>query len=170
MDAKEEIFRILRKHQALLVRSKKHHLYKLPNGKIFVTGITPTDERGWRNRLAQLRKLLSIVPPDNGAAPTKRRLATAIGRRVPEKVLLADTTETLPALRSLAEQLKEITAANLPRQLWNCHDILSGPVCALAGLSQGSTYAQLVRHLRREINASSGCSEVDSDKTTDTPA
>jgi hypothetical protein len=119
MDAKSEIFRILKEHRAQLVRSKKHHVYKLPNGKTFVTGITPTDERGWRNRLAQLRKLLSIVPPDNGAAPTKRRLATAIGRRVPERFLLSDTSETLPALRSLAEQLKEITAANCPRQRGN---------------------------------------------------
>jgi hypothetical protein len=55
-------------------------------------------------------------------------------------------------------------------QLWNCRDVLPGSVCALASLSQGSTYAQFVRHLRNEINASSGCSVVDFDKTTDTPA
>lgn len=58
----------------------------------------------------------------------------------------------------------------LTGQLWNCHDILPGSVCALASLAQGSTYAQLVRHLRNEINASSGCSGVDSDETADAPA
>ena len=58
----------------------------------------------------------------------------------------------------------------LTGQLWNCRDILPGSVCALASLSQGSTYAQFVRHLRNEINASSGFSVVDSDKTADTHA
>jgi hypothetical protein len=58
----------------------------------------------------------------------------------------------------------------LTGQLWNCRDILPGSVCALAGLSQGSTYAQLVRQLRGEINASSDCSVVDSETTADTPA
>jgi hypothetical protein len=58
----------------------------------------------------------------------------------------------------------------LTGQLWNCHDVLPGSVCALASLSQGSTYAQFVRHLRNEINALSGCSVVNSDKTADTPA
>jgi hypothetical protein len=54
-------------------------------------------------------------------------------------------------------------------QLWNCHDCLPGSVCALAGLSQGSSYAKLVRHLRSQIEASSDCGVVDSDKTVDTP-
>jgi hypothetical protein len=58
----------------------------------------------------------------------------------------------------------------LTGQLWNCRDVLPGSVCALARLAQGSTYAQLVRHLQNEINASSDCSVVDSDKTADTPA
>lgn len=58
MDAKEEVFRVLRGHRARLIRHKKHHIYRLPNGKIFVTGITRTGARNWHNRLAQLRRLL----------------------------------------------------------------------------------------------------------------
>jgi hypothetical protein len=51
-------------------------------------------------------------------------------------------------------------------QLWNCHDILPGSVCALAGLSQGSSYAQLVRQLRNNIETSSGCFGTDSNRQT----
>jgi hypothetical protein len=58
----------------------------------------------------------------------------------------------------------------LTGQLWNCHDILPGSVCALASLSQGSTYAQLVRQLRSQINASSGSFEADSAGPGDIPA
>jgi hypothetical protein len=47
-------------------------------------------------------------------------------------------------------------------QLWNCHDVLPGSICALAGLSQGSSYAQLVRQLRSQINGSTDCSVMDS--------
>jgi hypothetical protein len=119
MDAKEEIFRILREHRTQLIRHKKHQVYRLLNGKIFVIGTTRTDIRGWRNRLAQLRRLQSITSSKNGAAPTKKKLATLSWRSVPEKVFLANATENLPALRSLAEQLKEITAANLPGRRGN---------------------------------------------------
>lgn len=106
MDAKAEVFRILKEHRAQLIRHKKHQVYRLPNGKIFVTGSTRTDIRGWRNRLAQLRRLQSITSSENGAAPTKKKLAAVSGRSLPKKTFLAVATEKLPALRSLAEQLK----------------------------------------------------------------
>ena len=33
----------------------------------------------------------------------------------------------------------------LTGQVWNCPDILPGSVCCVTGLSQGGTYAQIVR-------------------------
>lgn len=53
MDSSEEVFRLLKYHRAELVRHRKHHVYRLSNGKLFVTGLTSTDKRGWRNRLTQ---------------------------------------------------------------------------------------------------------------------
>ena len=69
MDAKEEVIRILREHRAQLIRRKKHPICRLPNGKILVTATSPSDKRGWRNCLAQLRRLQSIAPPLAGNLP-----------------------------------------------------------------------------------------------------
>jgi hypothetical protein len=110
MDAKAEVFRILKEHRAQLIRHKKHQVYRLPNERIFVIGTTRTDIRGWRNRLALLRRLQSIT--SFGTAPTKKRMAALSGRSVPQKVFLANATENLPVLRSLAEHLKEVAAAS----------------------------------------------------------
>jgi len=109
MDARNEIFRILSENKAQLVRSKKHHIFKLQNGRTFVTGITRTGERGWRNRLSHLRKLVGIVPPDKGASPSKRKLKTASRQRPRGGPLFADVRIEIPELRSLAKQLKEAT-------------------------------------------------------------
>ncbi len=74
MDSRQQISRLLKEHRAELVRKNRHEVYRLPNGAIFVTGTTQTDERGWRNRLAQLRRVLGIKPPAKAAAPPKQKL------------------------------------------------------------------------------------------------
>jgi len=108
MDSKEEVFRLLKEHKAEFIRQRRHRIYRLPNGRIFVTGVTQTDERGWRNRLAQLRKLLGVVPPDNGAGPSRRRLkASSIKTGLPQPVLFL--SQTLPQ-QSFREQLKTALA------------------------------------------------------------
>src|SRR5580704_8020529 len=104
MDSKEEVFRLLKEHKASLIRQRRHRVYRLPDGRIFVTSLTQTDERGWRNCLAQLRKLLGAVPPNNSAAPKRRKLkASSMKDGLPQPVLL--TSQTLPP-RSFREQLK----------------------------------------------------------------
>jgi hypothetical protein len=107
MDSKREMFRLLANHRAELVRRNKHEVYRLPNGEIFVTGNTQTDERGWRNRLAKLRKMLSIKPPDKGAAPGKRKLMARknkTSKDAPNFVSLQSPS----GLRSLASELKRL--------------------------------------------------------------
>jgi hypothetical protein len=107
MDSKREMFRLLANHRAELVRRNKHAVYRLPNGEIFVTGNTQTDERGWRNRLAQLRKILGIKPPDKGAAPGKRKLMARKNKSsmaIPNFVSLQSSSR----FRSLASELKRL--------------------------------------------------------------
>lgn len=115
MDSKREVFRLLDIHRAELVRRNKHEIYRLPNGQIFVTGKTQTDERGWRDRLAQLRKLLGIKPLDKGAAPGKRKLMARKNKTsndAPNFVSLQSPS----GLRSLASELKKLLPEFRPRQ------------------------------------------------------
>jgi hypothetical protein len=54
-------------------------------------------------------------------------------------------------------------------QLWNCRDVLPGSICALAAIPQGSSYARIVRALRNDIEAPSGCFGKDSNRKTEVP-
>jgi len=104
MDSKEEVFRLLKEHKANLIRQRRHRVYRLPDGRIFVTSLTQTNERGWRNCLARLRKLLGAVPANTGAAPNRRKLKASpmkVGLPQPDPL----TFQTLPT-RSFREQLK----------------------------------------------------------------
>lgn len=49
--------RALAEAGARLVRDRKHLVYRLPNGRIYVTSKTPGDHRGEENALRELRKL-----------------------------------------------------------------------------------------------------------------
>lgn len=55
-----EIDALLKEHGAVLDRTKKHRVWKLPDGRIWVQGSTPSDVRAARNNLAQLRKMLGV--------------------------------------------------------------------------------------------------------------
>ena len=60
MDAREEINRLLKEHGAVLLREKKHLVYKLSNGKQFTMAKTPRSDGSWFNHLADLRRALGI--------------------------------------------------------------------------------------------------------------
>ena len=49
--------RALAEAGARLERCRKHLVYRLPNGRIFVTPKSPSDTRGEENALRELRKL-----------------------------------------------------------------------------------------------------------------
>ncbi|HEV2194053.1 MAG TPA: type II toxin-antitoxin system HicA family toxin [Candidatus Acidoferrum sp.] len=52
------VLRLLRENGAVLLRQKKHCIYKLSNGQIWVTPRTASDWRSWRNNLAGLKRVL----------------------------------------------------------------------------------------------------------------
>ena len=45
------------------------------------------------------------------------------------------------------EQARRVTG-----RLWNCTDVVPGTVCEDAGIPRGSSFAQLSRQLRQELN------------------
>lgn len=56
MDARKESLRLLSEH-AVLERHGKHETWRLNGHLIAVTG-TKTDDRGWRNKLGEIRRAL----------------------------------------------------------------------------------------------------------------
>lgn len=56
---RDEADRLLRAGGATLIRSKRHEVWRLPNGEIFVRPQTPSCARGTINSLVRLRRLLA---------------------------------------------------------------------------------------------------------------
>jgi hypothetical protein len=106
MDSKREIWRLLREHRAELVRHNRHKVYKLPNGALFVTGETETSYRGWRDRLAQLRKLLGIKRPVKRAVPGEHKSLAMKNRNTKQPAFVPFQTSS--ALPSLAGELRKL--------------------------------------------------------------
>lgn len=61
MEAKRQVHDLLRRYGGTLLRSKKHNIWKFPDGKKFTTPSTPSDVRGWSNTLSDLRHKLGIL-------------------------------------------------------------------------------------------------------------
>ena len=62
MNASVEVARLLDESGAVLVRHKKHLVYRLPNGQNFISPKTPGDHRTAVNQLSNLRRALAIEP------------------------------------------------------------------------------------------------------------
>ena len=52
------IFDQLKRAGAVLVRTKNHQIWRLPNGRNYVMSQTPSDGRAVKNQLSVLRKML----------------------------------------------------------------------------------------------------------------
>lgn len=56
-----EIERLLSDAEAILVRHKRHKVYRLANGKTFVMSKTPGDrKRAEKNQIRDLRRLMEV--------------------------------------------------------------------------------------------------------------
>ncbi len=60
MTVQEEIDDLLKAHGAVLDRTKKHHVWKFPDGRTFVAASSASDVRAERNQLATLRQMLGV--------------------------------------------------------------------------------------------------------------
>lgn len=68
-DAEKQRDELLQNAGARLIRKGRHHIYQFPNGRNFVTPATPSDYRGARNSLAELRRVLASHAQLAVAAP-----------------------------------------------------------------------------------------------------
>jgi hypothetical protein len=60
MSPQHEVFTILNDAGAVLVRQRKHKIFRFQDGRIWVIPSTPGDSRAWRNNLAGLRRHLTV--------------------------------------------------------------------------------------------------------------
>lgn len=74
MEKKNEIHKLLQVNNAKLIRSKKHEVWKLPNGKKFTRSKTPSDHRASDQSLCELRKVLEIKSVSSIGERRKRRI------------------------------------------------------------------------------------------------
>lgn len=69
---KSTLERLIEEHGGVLVRKKKHKVYRFPNGSVFTVSSTPECSFAYDNALSLLKNLLGINPPDRGS-PGERR-------------------------------------------------------------------------------------------------
>lgn len=61
MNDRKQVEELIREHGGGLVRSRKHRVYRFPDGRIFTISSTPSDTaRAEKNNLAELRNFLHI--------------------------------------------------------------------------------------------------------------
>jgi hypothetical protein len=60
LDAKQQVLNLLKSSGAVLLRTNKHRVWKLPSGLRYTLPSTPSDKRGWLNCLSDLRIRLGI--------------------------------------------------------------------------------------------------------------
>lgn len=89
-DSYWEIVDLLKANGAVLDRSKKHRVYKFPDGRIWVVPCSPRNpEMSYKANLCELQKLLGLTTPrgeqprrERKAKHTKAKAVAAIGSGV----------------------------------------------------------------------------------------
>jgi hypothetical protein len=114
----KEVIRLLKEHGATLERTKKHHIWRLPDGRIHVLPSSPSCAYAWKNQLSDLRKFLGVVPSDRGkpgerrAKKTKTKRVTSDFSRETAAILLAPSIRGLDALSELRVDLPPMSGSS----------------------------------------------------------
>lgn len=97
-----EVERLLKKHGAVLLRHRKHLIWKFPSGRLLVQSSTPSDVNAEFNQLREIRRIIGV---DNarGAAGERRERSNRPGRAADgTKIHHSANTAMLDALRKVA--------------------------------------------------------------------
>ncbi len=105
MNPADQVLELLQSDGAVLIRGKKHEVYKLSNGQVFTRAATPSDRRAAANQLSELKRLLGLTKTEategarrerkarGGAAEPKFRLSGGFNS-LGEKFLAAGLVES----------------------------------------------------------------------------
>lgn len=108
----EAVISLLKSRGGTLVRSKRHNVWRLPNGQTFAFPQTGSDHRGWKNALSDVRRRLGIISPAKIQKDFEhqRRDHQPPSKPTPQTFLssLPEREEPIkPAVRVLPEQERE---------------------------------------------------------------
>ena len=98
MNANAEVERLLQASSAVLVRHKRHLVYRLPNGQNFVVSKTTSDPaRAGKNNLAELRRALGMheTPEQQGETTMETNHTLAPALAVPTPLPVPEMPESL---------------------------------------------------------------------------
>lgn len=101
-----EFERLLRDSGAEFIGMNCHEKWRLPNGVSVIIPVSGSDHRGWKNALANLRRILAPgdgKPKDTPRVPNRPQRS----RRRPTESKRVVVEFTAPPLRSLAEQVRD---------------------------------------------------------------
>ena len=98
----EECVQILKEHGAKIVRTKKHTIWRFPDGKAWTMPSTPGDKCAWKNNLSDLRLFLKLNP--ERGKPGERRVKKAKTKRQRAEIAILSSSPRGPA-HDLKEQL-----------------------------------------------------------------
>jgi hypothetical protein len=87
---------LIEQNGGVLVRQRKHKVYRFPNGATFVVASTPECPLAYDNALAHLKRLLGIYPPDRGAPGTRRNKRLKQKAAAGSKPLSFESTKSEP--------------------------------------------------------------------------
>lgn len=76
---RDKVDELLKQTGAVLIRHKKHEIWKLPNGQNFVRAQTPSDKKADTNSLSDLKNLLGLND-ERGREGVRREKKTSNGR------------------------------------------------------------------------------------------
>lgn len=100
-----ECLRILKDHGAIVVRKRKHKIWRFADGRIFVSPQTPSDKLAWKNQLTSLRRFLGLIPEGRGQPGERREKHISSAKKTPAITI---TTESPREQRAdMATQLAE---------------------------------------------------------------
>lgn len=108
MDAIDEIHELLKSNGAVLERTKKHHIWRFPDGRIWVLPGSPRSSQSYTNNLCDLRTFLGVKKAKKKSTAPKRKKA----KKSPAKVYLS-SDEKLAIIRPNrnAAELQKIKTA-----------------------------------------------------------
>ena len=108
MFAEREIQEILKHHKAELVRSRKHLVWLLPNGRRFIRSSTPSDCNTSTIELGQLRRLLNLHSPSRGLVGERRPRRVRVHRA--RSTRFSTSCASMVRRTTFRDQLKVVTA------------------------------------------------------------
>src|SRR5882757_1797030 len=127
----QELAGLLKSAGARLERKRKHCVWRLPDGSIFVHAATPSDNHAWANALREFRRLRGLNEPDRGlAGPRRERKGNRQTARPPVLATFATVR-----VRSLGEQLAYLRVEKAVKAQEAVQNELAAPILAPPALN-----------------------------------